>query len=221
MKQIPVLIVLTLSLSLCNLTQKLTGSKNDNANSNNATANSNSSGTGSAPQSGLPPADRPEPTAAQTAALAGGQSVNWDQQGLTWMLPAKWTKVSEESKLINWKSPGSWDAGFLITSISVMDANFPTDISLKATYDQQVSRQKNGEVSEVRWLELDGVRGVQFLETPPEGKENPRRLQWIAYRKFAGQSQMVNMILSSQGQHFDKHKDALYGILYSTKLVHE
>ncbi len=221
MKQIPVLIVLALSLSLCNLAQKLTGSKNDNANSNSANANSNSSGTGTAGQSGLPEAERPEPTSAQTAALTGGQNVNWGKQGMTWMVPPKWTKMTEESLSFNWRSPGSFDASFLITSISPMDDDFPMDASAKAFYDQAVNRQKRGEVSEVRWLELDGVRGVQFLETPPESKDSPRRLQWIAYRKFAGQQQMVNIILSSQGQHFDKHKDALYGILYSTKLVHD
>lgn len=220
MKLIPVLI-LAFFLSLCNLAERLSGNKNSNANSNSSNT-SNSNTTGTAPDKGsLPPADKPEPTTAQTAALSGGQNINWDQQGLTWMLPPKWTKVSEESKLFNWKSPGSFDAGFLITSISVFDDSFPVDISLKASYDQAVGRQKQGEVSEVRWLELDGVRGVQFLETPPESKDSPRRLQWIAYRKFAGQTQMVNIILSSQGQHFDKHKDALYGVLYSTKLVHE
>jgi hypothetical protein len=218
MKHIPVLIALLLSLSLCNLAEKFTGNKNSNSNSSNANSNS----SGSKEQGGLPPADKPEPTSAQTAALAGGQNVNWDQQGITWMLPAKWSKMSQESKSFSWKSPGSGDASFLITSISTgLGDNFPAETSIKAYYDQAVTRQKNGEVSEVRWLELDGVQGVQFLETPPEGKDDPRRLQWIAYRTFGGQLQMVNIILSSQGQHFEKHKDALYGILYSTKLVHD
>jgi hypothetical protein len=217
MKLIPVLIVLGLSLSLCNLADKLRGSKNDNnTNTSGANSNSNASGPGAAD---LPPADRPEPTAAQTAALEGGQSITWDQQGITWTVPPKWSKMDVSSKSFNWKSP---DLGaFLLTNISVMDASFPVDVSIKAYYDQSVSRQKNGEVAEVRWLELDGVRGVQFLETPPEDKTGPRRLQWIAYRKYAGQTQMVNLMLSSQGQHFDKHKDALYGIMYSTKLVHD
>jgi len=219
MKHIPVLVALLLSLSLCNLAEKFTGNKNSNSNSSNANSNSNSPATKE--QGGLPPADKPEPTQAQTAALAGGQNVNWAQQGITWMLPAKWSKLDQESKQFSWKSPGSGDASFLITSISVMPDDFPVEISTKAYYDQAVNRQKQGEVSEVRWLELDGVRGVQFLETPPEGKEDPRRLQWITYRKFGGQTQMVNIILSSQGQHFEKHKDALYAILYSTKLVHD
>lgn len=219
MKQIPLLIALALSLSLCNLSERF-GNKNSDANSNSAspTANSNGNAPGA---STLPPADRPEPTAAQTAAIAGGQNMTWEQQGITWTLPSDWSKVNVDSKTLNWKSPGSFDAAFLIGSISTMGADFPTDISIKAMYDQAVTRQKNGEVIAVRWLELDGVRGVEFLETPPEGKEDPRRLEWQAYRKYAGQTQLITLILSSQGQHFERHKDALYGILYSTKIVHQ
>ena len=216
MKLIPILI-LGLALSLCNIVEKLKGGKNDNSNS----SSSNSNNGGKSDKSGLPAADKPEPTAAQTAAIAGGQSVTWDQQGITWTVPAKWTKLSVDSKSFSWKSPGSFDAGFLIGSISPMGADFPTDVSIKAMYDQAVTRQKNGEVTSVRWLEIDGVRGVEFLESSPEHKDDSRRLQWQAYRKFAGQVQLINLILSSQGQHFEMHKDELFGILYSTKVVHE
>ena len=41
-----------------------------------------------------------------------------------------------------------------------------------------------------------------------------------AYRKYAGSTQLVTVILSSNGANFPKHEDELYGILYSTKLVH-
>jgi len=47
-----------------------------------------------------------------------------------------------------------------------------------------------------------------------------RRLEWQAYRKYAGFTQLVTVILSSDGGNFPKHEDELYGILYSTKLVH-
>jgi hypothetical protein len=123
--------------------------------------------------------------------------------------------------MFNWKSPGSWEAAFLISNISALGADFPTEISLKATYDGAVTDQKNGKLEEVRWLELDGIRGVLTREPLQESKDGPRRLQWRAYRKYAGQTQLVSIMLSSQSQHFDMHKDAMYGILYSSKLVHE
>jgi len=76
------------------------------------------------------------------------------------------------------------------------------------------------EVDEVRWLEIDGVKGVQFREANPPKPDDHRRLQWIAYRKFGGQVQYVNIMLATDGKDFARHQDAMYGVLYSTKLVH-
>lgn len=215
MKLLPMMIVLGLALSLCNIADKLKGGKNDNS----STSNSNSSGKSD--KSGLPPADKPEPNTGQAAAIAGGQSASWDQQGITWTVPAKWSKMTVESNTFSWKSPGSFDAGFLIGNISPLSADFPTEVGIKGTYDQAVTRKSNGEVETVRWLEIDGVRGVEFLETSPRNKEDSRRLQWLGYRKYAGQTQLITLVLSSQGQHFEMHRDELFGILYSMKIVHE
>ena len=101
-----------------------------------------------------------------------------------------------------------------------MDESFPSETSLNAYYDSSKSRMKNGELDEVKWIELDGLKGVQFREANPEKPDGFRRLQWIAYRKYAGQLQMVNLMLSTDGKDFARHQDAMYGILYSTKLAH-
>ena len=98
--------------------------------------------------------------------------------------------------------------------------DFPTAVSLKAYYDGAVQRKKNGELDQLRYMEIDGVKGVEFREVNPEKPDDIRRLQWIAYRKFAGQTQMVNLILSSNGKTFPARQDELYAILYSMKLVH-
>ncbi|HKQ53489.1 MAG TPA: hypothetical protein VJT74_14025 [Pyrinomonadaceae bacterium] len=164
--------------------------------------------------------ERPQPTAAQLAAIEGGQEAKWDQQGITWTVPKGWVKDRAETTMFTWRSPGGGDYGFLIANVSPLSESFPTDISLKAMYDQTVERKKQGQVEEVRWLELDGVKGVALREAPPENKEDARRIQWIAYRKYAGQTQMLILTLNSTGRSFDKWQDALYGILYSTKLVH-
>lgn len=208
MKQIPVLIVLGFALSLCNLTDKLKTSTNSGGPGKTAT---------SGPDVNAEPAT---PTAAQTAALAGGQTVKWDAQGMSWTVPPKWTETTNESKMLLWRSPGGWDAANLIVNISPMDESFPTDISIKAFYDQAKTRMKNGEVDEVKWLEIDGLKGVQFREANPEKPDGIRRLQWMAYRKYAGQVQLVNLMLSSSGKGFPNHEDAMYGVLCSTKIVH-
>jgi hypothetical protein len=206
MKHIPVVLVLGFALSLCNLTGKL---KNSNTTGGPGTS-SESSGD----------AEHGTPTAAQTQALAGGTTAKWDQQAMSWSVPPKWTETTNESKEFMWRSPGGSEAANLIVSISAMDESFPTDISIKAFYDQAKTRAKNGEVDEVKWVEIDGLKGVQFREANPEKPDGIRRLQWMAYRKYNGQVQLVNLMLSSSGAGFPKHQDEMYGVMYSTKIVH-
>jgi hypothetical protein len=205
MKKIPVLLVLGFALSLCNLSNKL--------------KSTDKSGK-SSPTSSDTSAEHATPTAAQTEALAGGQTVKWDQQGMSWTVPPKWTQSDNDSKTLVWRSPGGSDAANLIVNISAMDESFPTDVSIKAFFDGAKTRAKNGEVDEVKWLEIDGLKGVEFREANPERADGIRRLQWMAYRKYSGQVQLVNVMLSSSGSGFPKHQDAMYGVMYSTKIAH-
>jgi len=209
MKQILILVTLGLALSLCNLSSKFGGG-----------------GGGTSDQRGTPSGDSTEtveqanPTAAQISAIAGGQNVKWDSQGMSWTVPASWKEASNESKMLVWRSPGGSDAANLIVSISPMDESFPTDTSIKGFYDGAKTRMKNGEVDEVKWVEIDGLKGLQFREANPEKPDDFRRMHWMAYRKYAGQVQLVNVMVSSNGRGFEKQQDAMYGVLYSTKLVH-
>jgi len=206
MKHVLSVVFICLALSLCNLSERLHKS-------------SNSSGSGSSGAGGAT-AERAQPTAAQTAAIAGGKEAKWDRQGMSWTVPAQWTEGENESKSFMWRSPGGGNAASLIVSISPMDENFPTDASLQAYYEGAKSRAKNGEVDEVKMVEIDGLTGVQFREAAPEKPDGHRRLQWLAYRKYLGQVQGINLMLASEGKDFDRHKDAMYGILYSTKVAH-
>jgi hypothetical protein len=208
MKHLPVLLVLGFALSLCNLTNKLKPSSNSGGPGKTATADSGDN------------AEKATPTEAQTAALAGGSTAKWDQQGMSWTVPPKWTESTNESKSFMWRSPGGSDAANLIVNISPMDESFPADISIKAFYDGAKTRAKNGEVDEVKWLEIDGLKGVEFREANPDKPDDFRRLQWMAYRKYNGQVQLVNLMLSSNGRGFAKHQDEMYGVMYSTKIVH-
>ena len=207
MKHILVLLVLGCALSLCNLSERLHGKSGSNSGS--------PGGGGSSSRS----AEHGQPTAEQTAALAGGQQIKWDRQGMSFTVPPKWTELENESKSFLWHSPGS-GAASLNVNISPMDDSFPTDASIQAFYDGAKTRAKNGEVDELKWVEIDGLTGVQFREANPEKPDGIRRLQWLAYRKYLGQVQMINLMLASEGKDFDRHKDAMYGILYSAKITH-
>lgn len=206
MKTIPLLLVLGFALSLCNLTNKL----KDVGSSGGAKSDPSSTGAADVEQ--------PELTAAQIAALAGGQNVSWDKQGMSWTVPPNWKETTNETLNLVWSAPGS--SANLIVSISPMDESFPTESSIKAFYDGAKTRAKNGEVDELKWVEIDGLKGVQFRESNPEKPDGIRRLQWLAYRKYAGQVQMVNLMLASNGKDFPRQQDAMYGVLYSSKITH-
>ena len=113
---------------------------------------------------------------------------------------------------------GSSDGAFLIGSISVMPDNFPSEVSLNATYESSLQQLKNGKYENARFLEIDGIKGVEFVEAPPEDKTSPRRHQWIAFRNYQGQNQQLNIMVSTRGNNFDKHRDNFSAVLYSMKI---
>jgi hypothetical protein len=207
MKQLTVLAVMVMVVAACNLSSKLRSGNNSNSSS------SSSDGSG---KLGDEPVEKPNPTAAQTAALANGQEVKWDQQGITWTLPQNWKKQDVRTESLSY---GGNDA-FLSVNISTMADSFPADISLKAMHEGAKTEKKNGKYDEVKLLELGGLKGLEFRQSKQERSDDIRRLEWQAYRTYAGQVQLVTMILSTSDAAFPKHEDELYAIMYSTKLVH-
>jgi len=209
MKSLAALILLGFALSLCNLASKLHGGKS-----------SSGSGSGSSSTDGSDiTAEHGQATPAQLAAIAGGQQAKWERQGMSWTVPASWKETTNESKELVWNS-SKGELASLIVSISPMPEDFPADASIKAEYDGARTRAKNGEVDEVKWVEIDGLKGVQFREANPEHSDDSRRLQWLGFRKFAGQLQQINVMLASNGKGFPTHQDEMYGILYSMKITH-
>jgi hypothetical protein len=206
MKNILLVLLIAFSLSLCNLSERF----------KKGSSSSGPSGSGGSSRS----VETGKPTAEQLASLAGGKEVTWDKQGMSWTMPPNWTEETNESKTFVMRSPGGGTAASLIVSISPMDEAFPADASIHAYFEGAESRAKNGEVDEVKWVEIDGLKGVQFREANPEKPDNPRRLQWMAYRKYTGQLQFVNVMLASEGKDFERHKNVMYGILYSMKVPH-
>lgn len=209
MKNVLLIFGLVLVVAACNLSSKLRGNSNSNS--------SSSSSSGSSDKVGDDPVEKANPTAAQTAALANGQEVKWDQQGITWTLPPHWSKNEVRNELLSYSGKGA----HLSVAISVMpQMKDLVDASSKAMMEAAKTQKKIGKYDEVRWLELDGVRGIAFRESKQEMAGDIRRLEWQAYRTFAGNTQLITMILSTDSGEFAKHEDELYGILYSTKVVH-
>src|SRR5687768_4838125 len=131
-----------LSVALaCNLMNR----KGSNTNS------SSSSGTSTTADG--EPVEKANPTAAQQAAIANGQTVTWEQQGITWTLPANWKKNDVRNESLSYSGGGA----HLTVAVSVMPQMADlTDTSIKAMHQAAKTEQKSGKYDEVRWLEIDG-----------------------------------------------------------------
>ena len=176
---------------------------------------SNSSGTGTGTSKGST-AEKPSLTAAQQSIQDSATETKWDDQGISFKLPAGFSKMQVLKESFSYGSPG---AGFLNGSISVMPSSFPSETSLDATYTQALDMLKQGKYESVRWLEIDGVKGVEWVEAMPEIKDGARRHQWIAFRNFQGQNEQLNIMVSTDGDKFEPKRDTFAAIMYSMKIA--
>lgn len=213
MKSILTLGVIFFAMTFCGLGDRI---KSLTGQSDSGT-NTGSSNTASSPAktSDSAAAEKATLTGSQQTIMDSGTEIKWDDQGISWKLPPSWKKMSSTKDMLNY---GSSDGAFLIATISSMASSFPSDVSLKATHDSSLEQLKQGKYEKVRWLEIDGVKGVEWLEAMPEDKSGPRRHQWIAYRTYQGQNQMLNIMLSTKGSNFDKHRDDFPAVMYSMKI---
>ncbi len=154
-------------------------------------------------------------TTEQQTVVDTAVSTEWPDQGIVWSLPKNWKKTDVKKETALFSSP---DAAFLIATVSVMNDDFPQDISLNATYDSAIQQMKNGKYENARMVEIDGIKGVEWTETMPEDKSGPRRHQWIAFRRYLGQNQQLNIMLSTKGTNFEKHRTDFPAIMYSMKI---
>lgn len=211
MKLLLIASLLGVTFSLCGLTERL---RSISGGSNTA-ANSSSGPTKPDGKTSDAQVEKAKMTTEQQAIADTATETKWDDQGISWRLPAGWKKtdMKKENALFS-----SSDAAFLIPTVSIMPDDFPSDISLKATYDSALQQLKNGKYESAKYLEIDGVKGVEWLETMPEDKSGPRRHQWIGFRNYLGQNQQLNIILSTKGSNFDKHRTDFPAIMYSMKI---
>jgi putative component of toxin-antitoxin plasmid stabilization module len=204
MKAILMIGAMFFAFSFCGLQEKLKQMQSG--------SNGNSSSSNSAKTSGS--TEKAKPTSAQQAIIDGGTETKWDEQGLSWKLPSGWKKMDVKKEMFDYESP---DNAFMHSNVSLLSDDFPMDASLKATYDQALQQLKQGKYQDAKMVEIDGIPGVEFTEAPPEDKDGVRRHQWIGYRSYLGQKQQLNVMTSTSGTKFDKHRDDFTAILYSLK----
>jgi len=204
--------ILFFALSFCGISERIQKTFDGSSKSNETETNSENGET--AKTGSDDEFEKPDPTAAQKAIIEGGEKIIWEEQGLGFIVPKGWNKMEVNKTTFNYGSPAT---GFLIVSISSLGESFPIDTSLKAYYDQAIQRMKSGELDRVRYLEIDDTKGLETIEAMPEDKSSPRRHQWIGYRLYNNQVQMINVIISTDGSKFDDRADTFGAILYSMK----
>lgn len=200
------------ALSFCNISERL--AKLTNTGSQNSSVNI----PANAPDTSKPDVlaiEKPDLSPAQQEIVNSGEKVNWEEQGITFTIPNDWKKMNVGKTSFNYGSP---DQAFLIGTISILPDNFSSETSLTAQYESALQQLKNGKYENVRYLDIDGIKGVEFIETMPEEKSDPRRHQWIGFRNYLGQNQQLNIMLSTKGSNFEKHRDDFPAVLYSTKI---
>jgi hypothetical protein len=209
MRSLLTLGLITFALTFCGLGDRLKGL------TGGSSSNSNSASTSGTKSGSEPEAEKPSLTASQRSIQDSSSEVKWEDQNISFKLPSGWPKMDVKKESFNYGSPAN---GFLIASISVMPDSFPSESSIKATYDSALEQLKQGNYENVRWLEIDGVKGVEWTEALKE-KDGIRRHQWIAFRRYQGQNQQLNIIISTNGEKFDKQKDTFASIMYSMKIA--
>jgi WD40 repeat protein len=147
------------------------------------------------------------------------KTINWEDQktvtvpiaDLTLTLPAELTDESPSIKPqkngdVTWTNYDYvWRKNDLTLEVSVhitnWDKDFPPEaggISPEAMLEQHYAageREKSrGEIEEVRYLELDGVKGV-FGRVPYPGDENAIVLGWQTFRYHKGKAQSLHIMV--------------------------
>lgn len=206
MKSLATLGLVFFAMTFCGLSDKLKSLQSQ--------SNSNSTSTTKGSSSSSASAEKPQLTPAQQSIADSATETKWTDQGLSWKLPSGWKKMEVKKLMFNYQGP---DNSFMGVNISEMSSDFPMDSSRQAYYDQAMEQIKQGHYTKTRMLEIDGIPGVEFMEAPPEEKDGIRRYQWIGFRNYLGQNQMLNVMLSTSKANFDKHSDDFPAIMYSMK----
>ncbi len=146
---------------------------------------------------------------------SGGRTITWVEQNISVTVPAGWRKGEtwdESSRSFRLK--GAENASLSVGLGYETDAVFSPENELARVFENMKVGQKEGRYEEVRYLEIDGVKGL-LSRSVDKGEQT---ISWIAFRKRGTKLQYVQVFLSTSGPSFNRQPDELYNILSSIKL---
>ena len=155
--------------------------------------------------------EKPVLTAEQKEIIADGKELIWKENGLKWTIPESWNKLLERPDFLTYGLPSS---GTMFVSLTPAESLEQAESINKKHYDRQLENAGKGLVEQVRYLEIAGIKGVEFIEKVPTG-EGWRRYMWLAYREFNGKPQMIQVVCGFKEPGFEKNRAICASVLYS------
>lgn len=158
--------------------------------------------------------ETPKLTDEQREIITSGKELDWKVNGLSWKIPQDMNKLLERDMILTYRSPATVT---FVASASPAESYEQADYMMQKNYDQAVRNKKNNIIGQLRYMEIGGVKGFEYIEIVPNS-DGWRRHQWFAYREFNRQFQVINAFCGAKADDFDRNKDLCAAILYSMKV---
>lgn len=171
-------------------------------------------------QAGLPASNKTadEQQNAPPDNAATGQTVALSEQGISFRLPKDWQNdgeplATDRAWFQRWNGP---DKLVLTVYISDYKPEYKQD-SIKDSLNNYYNEQKRSGGKDVRYLEINGVRGVHYQSALDEVKT--LAVKWGAQYIYKGKRRILEMSLLCPNSNFTTRREELYGILNSIQFL--
>jgi len=125
--------------------------------------------------------------------VPNGQTIRWENYGITFTVPSDWTKdttLSDREDKVGdhitdeqvWR--GAKDQRFELL-VDTSDTDFPASVDEMLEADLK-SSSGNSDYQDVRYLEINGVKGLSWRQV-----DDKRYIRWLTYRHYNGKAQMI------------------------------
>jgi biopolymer transport protein ExbD len=143
----------------------------------------------------------------------GAQKIDWQEQGISFVLPEYWTKDWSEQSFQSWKG---MDAQFSIGFGERLEDSVPQR-DFQEMYDRHLKTSTGKPFEITRFVELEGVKGLLTSTVDDESIS----LNWIAFRPAREKFQFVSIRLVAPRAGFKLRQYELYAILNSISLANK
>ncbi len=147
------------------------------------------------------------------------QTIRWEKHSISFTIPSDWTKdnslSTEDDKIGSrtidgqvWRGPKNQKIEFLVDT---SDPEFPIAPEDMLAADYESSKSGPVKLEDLRYLDVNGVKGLYYRMPPSEERVNAH---WLTYRRYRGKRQSISVDLGGLPQDLEH----LNSILSSVKL---